>query len=468
MNGSIRHLFCPTSVKIRWIASLWILTSTPAVWADRPPMDPAKGQSAYAQSCARCHGVDGRGDGVDAKRFYPRPRDFTRGIYKFRSTASGTPPTDEDLYQSITHGLPGTNMPDWQHLDESTRWHLVDYLKSLSEVFTQTQPELVARTVDPGADKADRAKGKTLYDQLGCAACHGQNGRANGPSAAGLVDDWGMPIRPANLTQGWNYRGGASARDVMLRVLTGVDGAGMPSYTGAVSPEDAWLLAYYVTQLQEPAHWYPISSAYPFEGELPQTVDDPRWNHAERTDLRLRQTVSSTGEWTLAPTVNAVSIQLAYNEQAVAIRCAWDDPTQNPDSSAGIPDALAIVFKPSGSRGDTVSLQAWPLAESQPLDIVYWQASTPLGQAKEMIATNFDQLLASKLKQVSLQSAATYEQGRWQLLIRRPRVRDDLPHATRLSPDDSMSFGIVIWDASEAGSRAVSAWQEVRYAESHP
>jgi len=109
----------------------------------RPSPDLAVGRAAYQQHCARCHGVEGRGDGYDAKRLYPRPRDLTEGIFKFRSTATGTTPTDEDLFNTLTNGLPGTGMPDWSHLDEGARWQLVAYLTSLSAAFTDAPPESV-------------------------------------------------------------------------------------------------------------------------------------------------------------------------------------------------------------------------------------------------------------------------------------------------------------------------------------
>ena len=78
------------------LASLLVLAlgfgAAAASAAEKPAANPSAGRAAYEQSCARCHGVQGAGDGVDAKRFYPRPRDFSMGVYKFRTTTSGTPP----------------------------------------------------------------------------------------------------------------------------------------------------------------------------------------------------------------------------------------------------------------------------------------------------------------------------------------------------------------------------------------
>lgn len=432
----------------------------PVVWADQPSPNPSEGRRAYLQACARCHGVEGRGDGVDAKRFYPRPRDFTHGVYKFRSTASGTPPTDEDLFQTVTHGLPGTHMPDWRHLDEASRLSLVDYLKSLSDVFQTMAPEPLAIAQDPGAHGADLTKGKSLYEQLGCAACHGQSGRANGSSAAGLVDDWGAPIRPANLTQGWNYRGGAKEHSVMVRVLSGIDGAGMPSYAGVVSPEDAWHLAYYVTSLQEPLHSYPILRGTYMDGSLPERVDDPRWETVEHTQLILREAVNAQGEWSAPLTVNAVSLQVLADKERLAFRLVWDDPSQESETPA---DALALVLKPNGLRGDVVSLQAWPYQGSPALDLCYYSAQT--GQVFETIAKSFEDLLLPgrtiTQPSVSLAGQARFEDGRWSLVIQRPRVHDALPDATKATSNDVLSVALVVWDGGLPTVRAVSVWTDV-------
>ncbi len=54
------------------------------------------GKSIYDVRCATCHGADGKGNGYAAAFVNPRPRNFTEGKFKFRSTETGTLPTDAD------------------------------------------------------------------------------------------------------------------------------------------------------------------------------------------------------------------------------------------------------------------------------------------------------------------------------------------------------------------------------------
>jgi cytochrome c oxidase cbb3-type subunit 2 len=451
MQSSPRHHWIlPAS----WIvAVMWIGGSAAA--ADRPAPDPAAGQAAYEQSCARCHGVTGKGDGVDAKRFYPRPRDLSLGVYKFRSTASGTPPTDEDLFRAITDGLPGSNMPDWRHLDEATRWQLVAYLKSLSPVFEQTPPQPVTLAPDPGG-KHNLAKGKELYAALGCAACHGVSGRANGTSAPTLVDDWSMPIRPADLTLGWNYRGGLAPRDIAMRLTAGIDGAGMPSYLEAISPEDAWQLAYYVASLQDAPQWRMIVHAAWINGELPSAPDDPRWSSAEQADVMVRNVVTPEGEWAKPPTVRVVSLQAVHNGGMIAWRLTWSDPTQ--EHEGAVVDGIGLVLKPEGSAGDIVTLQAWPYEGAPPLDICHWSADSGAG---ETISMDFEFIRGTARPEAPLASAATYEDGRWRLVLQRPLKPTVPATGAVLTPEQFAGVAVAVWDGGNPGARAVSSWVDV-------
>ena len=70
----------------------------------------------YRARCAVCHGAEGRGDGPAGALLTPPPRDFTSGVYKFRSTPSGTLPTESDVFRTISRGLPGTAMPPFADL----------------------------------------------------------------------------------------------------------------------------------------------------------------------------------------------------------------------------------------------------------------------------------------------------------------------------------------------------------------
>src|SRR6516225_10450213 len=66
------------------------------------------GERVYRENCVACHGEKGDGKGPQAYRLRTKPRDFTKGIYKFRSTPSGSLPLDKDVYRTITQGVRGT------------------------------------------------------------------------------------------------------------------------------------------------------------------------------------------------------------------------------------------------------------------------------------------------------------------------------------------------------------------------
>jgi mono/diheme cytochrome c family protein len=94
--------------------SLSGLNSSALRAATGSPADPA-GKAVYDQHCAACHGDTGDGNGPAAVWLYPKPRNFSAGLYKIQSTPSGSLPTDEDLHRSITRGLGGSSMPAFNY-----------------------------------------------------------------------------------------------------------------------------------------------------------------------------------------------------------------------------------------------------------------------------------------------------------------------------------------------------------------
>ena len=207
--------------------------------AQNAPEASEKGKEVYENSCAHCHGIEGRGDGSAAENLLPKPRDFTRGLYKIRSTEARELPTDQDLFDIITEGMPGSSMPGWETaLSANDRWEVVAYIKTFHDGFKEAEAppkEITLAGKVPYSEESVEV-GKELYIELGCVECHGNVGRGDGTSAPDLTDEWGFQTWPANLAQGWTFRGGADTEDIFKRFIGGIAGSPMPAFEGDTFP----------------------------------------------------------------------------------------------------------------------------------------------------------------------------------------------------------------------------------------
>jgi mono/diheme cytochrome c family protein len=228
----------------------WLAGATPAdaPTGARPPVDRgflALGAEVYRLRCIPCHGVNGNGKGIHAARLTVPARDFTKGVYEFRSTPSGTLPTDLDLFRTVSRGVHGTAMIPWSWLGEDERWAVVEHVKSFSPRFRdEGAGEPVTVPPAPAETPALVALGAAAWIRNGCGKCHGEAGEGDGPSAPTLRRDGGLPVRPLPFSAGRFLRGG-SLPDLWLTLATGLDGTPMPSYA-AVDPDELWGLASWV------------------------------------------------------------------------------------------------------------------------------------------------------------------------------------------------------------------------------
>ena len=258
----------------------------------------------YRVECLHCHGVEGGGDGVTGATLVPRPRDFRKGIFKFTALKDKSRPRREDLNAILEHGIDGTGMPAFQRLSITEREGLVDYVRLLA-IRGEVESLLVAgwqdeETLDeeaaiealelvwerwqrahekvvafdgpvPPDTPALRARGRELFldaKKGNCAACHGPEGRGDGPVAYKLdaqgrrvpayQDDWGFDVLPRDLRSGV-FHGGSRPIDVYRRIYAGINGGPMPGLGETrdaegrplLAGDDLWAIVHYVRSLSE-------------------------------------------------------------------------------------------------------------------------------------------------------------------------------------------------------------------------
>lgn len=240
------------------------------------------GQEVYLKRCVQCHGVNGDGNGASAQFMYPRPRDYTRGIYKFTSTPYGGKPRREDLLYTLRRGVTGTSMPAFNLLPKKDLEAVVDYILVLSQrgeleyqIGMEVQSaevleeDMVTDSLETVTDRwktaestltqpltpepeltAERvAKGRQAFLTRGCSKCHGEDGRGQTKDNIGN-DSWGFPTRAADLTSGMLH-GGQEPIDIYRRIQNGINGSPMPGFQSALQnePDTIWDLVAYVLHI---------------------------------------------------------------------------------------------------------------------------------------------------------------------------------------------------------------------------
>ncbi len=227
--------------------------AVPIDWkTPRPPENERSielGNRIYQNRCVPCHGSKGDGAGQIAAELEVKPRDFTSGTFKFRSTPTGYPPTNEDMFTTVSRGLHGTAMLPWTQLSTVEKWYVVYFIKTFSDVFEEDDDKVVVKPPKPDKSETEYiALGKQTYKKAKCAQCHGARGYGDGEKADKLKDDWHNPIRPRNFV-GELLKRGMEVNDIYLTIATGLYGSPMEGYQDKLSKDEIMSLAYYIRSI---------------------------------------------------------------------------------------------------------------------------------------------------------------------------------------------------------------------------
>lgn len=434
------------------------------------PADPGtdaqreEGKILYTQKCSQCHGDAGDGAGSGAEFFLPLPRDFTSGAFKIRTTQSGELPTDADLKAIIRRGMPHTGMPAWPKFNEEELSNLAYYIKTFNADFSDSAnlTETIAMGKVPKPAEGAVARGRTVFEENKCMDCHGRLGRGDGESAPTLEDDSGHPIRPADLTKRWSFRGGPSREDIYRTIMTGLNGTPMPSYASSIEKEeDRWALVDYVHSLSsgDKAPYAAVVTA----AHSPEPMDLSKGRDLFKDAVpALFPVVGQVieGRRSFHPTIDAVEVRALYDSTRVAFLIAWHDMAADKDGSNSPKEDSA-----GGKRSDAVALQLpfkSPEGSAKPY-FLFGDARHPVELWFQDLASAAGDRFVGKgqgslASDGTFESASGYEDGEWWLLFSRPRRPEG---RLALEPGEFVPISFSAWDGGSGetgGTRGVTSW----------
>ncbi len=447
------------------------------------------GKRVYFTKCVWCHGVDGAGDGPGADRLWPRPRNFNQGTFKIRHTASGElplfdakkpTPGQNDLFETVTHGLPGSAMPSWEGiLTEEQRLQALSFVttqlvkdRKFTDKQSESQTILQLGDLTPIAPSEESLKkGADLVVEKKCVECHGADGRGDG-NAFNLKDDWGFSIQPANWHKCWNFRGSRqdpyNVKNIFRTFSTGVNGTPMPSFADNSTVEERWHIANFVNSLCEreadgtplaidpqadkPKINFVVSSGV-VEGEIPADPENELWTK------RARRYIAMGGQITHKPRnfvnrIDDIWVKSLYNDQHVVFMFQWDDRTKSvaegklpwaptsvnvevkeQDPKTGEEGSIAAHQNNYTVYNDAIAIETaikWkdlpsPIKprylfgsnEQFPMDIVKWEAD---GSLRAFKGTGWDKDFEERYdyeENIKI-LFSEWKNGRWTVIVQRP------------------------------------------------
>jgi DMSO reductase family type II enzyme heme b subunit len=366
----------------------------------------SEGEQLFANYCAACHGEKGDGNGPAARFLYPKPRNFGEGKFRLASTENHVP-TNADLMNVITRGMPGSAMFPFGHLSEEERHALVAQVRRLTRTGIETRlksdlaksgdqvdPAEVEELVDeqtkvtqsielpqdlPAPGPESVARGRDLY-KVSCMPCHGETGKGDG--VQDQRDDNGMPTRPRDFTRGI-FKGGREPIELYARIRLGMRGTPMPA--NRLEPAKIGDLINYVLSLSDPAaqarveHKRTRLVAKRLGASLSGPISQETWQAAKPVPI----VVSPL--WWRNYDEPALEVSAVHDGKELAIRLTWRDATRDdrPVRPQDFEDMVAVqLFK--GTPEPFLGMGA----TNQPINVWLWRARWQSGADLESVYPN--------------------------------------------------------------------------------
>ncbi|KWT76410.1 c-type cytochrome [Candidatus Magnetominusculus xianensis] len=401
---------------MRILIALLIAMSFPVYGfsAEKAAANP-EGKKVYDGWCAQCHGYKGDADSFTKDVSLPQPRDFTFGTYKFRSTPSGDPPTDEDITKIIRKGNPGTSMPPWTRFTDAEVKAVVEHVKSFAPDTFAMERKPINIGNPPKASKEIIEQGKEQFKIAKCVDCHGKTGRGDGDKGwqDDFKTDWGYGIAPADYTHGWELRNGSTLEDIYRTISVGLSGTPMTSYLDSLPDDKRWALAHFITSLQLTRKLGLALKVGRVES-LPSKPNDPAWEKVDYLDLPMGgQLMFDKREFT--PVITNVRVRGLYTSKELVILLQWTDKKPNDGSDGKPADSVRIQFPVKKHEGSELPYFFMGTSKA-PVNMWQWKASDK-EKVFDMTAKGPDKVEPKDKAEATVM--ATYEDGLYSVVFKK-------------------------------------------------
>lgn len=508
--------------------------------ASSPEEQRKHASNLYALHCAGCHGEKGNGVSVASRFLFPKPRDFRAGRFRLISTANGIP-TLRDLENVLVRGMPGSSMPPWPQLSEGDRRLLAEQVLEFrregirdkeravakedgDEVDVEEMEKLVVSLTTPGEPievpdlgqptEEVIARGRHLFLTVGCAACHGREGRGDGQQK--MIDEEGLPTRPRDLTKGL-FKGSSQPQSIYRLYLAGMPGTPMPALRKN-TPQELSDLTHFVLSLSDEKTRATtlLNRERIVVRRVPTAPDAPdavTWQDIAPVPLR------TVPLWWREEFPTAVDVRAAHDGKSIAFQLSWSDASadQHTGQTESFRDAVAVeLFRGSaepflgmGSVAAPIDVWLWSAGRNVPQDLEDVNPNVVVDQypfAELLVDTaeyRRDGTRTEKQGPISLPALASgnqnvpgnaarfggaletagpgtvtfrpavnqsvetqgvWKDGRWSVVLKRSLVASEPQQGLTLKTGQRTSAAFALWDGARrdrAAQKVITIWQDL-------
>lgn len=218
------------------------------------------------------------------------------------------------------------------------------------------------------------------------------------------------------------------------------------------------------------------------DGELPTTPEDAAWAKVSPMTIPLSGQVITRPVWP-EPTARALTVRSLHNGTEIAFLLEWQDNTKNDrltpgtfrDGVAiGLPLGDAPAFFCMGQLDHYINIWHWKADWQSDID----RRAARTGEKKSGEVRTFEVIprrissvedligggfstLTTKEKQGRVQGKATWKDGVWHVVMRRPLSSEEQENEAKLVPGRIQTVSFAVWNGENKernGQKAVAPW----------